>query len=189
MGKSKPNEHEKIVSARTTQKAKELAEKLQERAAADTNLNALDDFVNKESSKIDILSKKIQKEPIAVNKSAQSKEKKKKKPLKKERTVKKPKFQVVTEEIRKNKFETLDVNKYNEFIKANNTKYMRIRKRTIQLLKVDKNQVKKAAQSLIQNFMVSLKKNELPSRPDEFIYLEIALTEGHQEFMVKPIQV
>jgi len=181
MRKSKQNDFEKIVSSKAKEKAKDLAQKLQSRE----ELASLAKPDIKETSNLNSASKKIQKEalqPVRGN----PKKKQLKPKLKKE---KKPKLLPEGQAPAKAVIVPLDIKRYGEFVKTQNNKYMRIRKRTIETLKFDKNQIKKATKSLLSFFEKQKSQNQHFDKREDFIYLEITLNLAPPQYNVRPIQM
>jgi hypothetical protein len=170
MGK-KPNTQENIISQKGEKKAKEVAQKLRAKEQAEEE---------KKAQEIQNASKKIKKEK-AEPKGA---EKKKKKPVEK-----KPKLQAEKEET-KGEIEHLDENKYADFVKTETLKYLKMRKRTIEKLPLDKDQVKKAVKALITHYQNEKSKSKnLLDTGDDFIYLEIIMSQVPEKYSIRPIQV
>jgi len=170
MGK-KQNTSENIISQKGEKKAKELAEKLKQKQQEEEASKA---------EQIQESSKKIKKEKV----QPKSDEKKKKKAIEK-----KPKLKKEKEEVQAN-IETLDVNRYADFVKTETLKYLKIRKRTIEKLQIDKNQVKKAVKALITHYQnQQSKSNNLLATGDDFIYLEIVMSQVPEKYSIRPIQM
>lgn len=170
MGK-KQNTSENIISQKGEKKAKELAEKLKQKQQEEEASKA---------EQIQESSKKIKKEKV----QPKSDEKKKKKAIEK-----KPKLKKEKEEVQAN-IETLDVNRYADFVKTETLKYLKIRKRTIEKLQIDKNQVKKAVKALITHYQnQQSKSNNLLATGDDFIYLEIVMSQVPEKYSIRPIQI
>jgi ribosome biogenesis protein UTP30 len=181
MGKPKPGaDSDKIISSKASQKAKELSDKIQ--AIQNQTANK-----SKVPSNVNPASKKIKKEAVAVNTGDKDKKAVKQQNKKKNKENKnKPKAE---KEQPKGEIEALDVNKYSEFVRTENAKYNRIRRRTIEVLKVDKYQVKKAIKALITHYNNTKNKNQLLDSNDDFIYLEIILSEVPTQYSIRPLQI
>lgn len=181
MGKPKPGAaSDKIISSKASQKAKEISEKIQAIQTQTAGKSKVPSNVNPES-------KKIKKEAVQVNTGNKDKKAVKKENKKQNKENKnKPKTE---KEQPKGEIEVLDVNKYSEFVKTENARYNRIRRRTIELVKVDKYQVKKAIKALVTHYNNTKSKNNLLDSGDDFIYLEIILSEVPTQYSIRPIQV
>lgn len=181
MGKPKPGaDSDKIISSKASQKAKELSQKIQ--AIQDKTAGK-----SKVPSNLNPDSKKIKKEAVELNTGDKEKKAVKQQNKKKNKENKnKPKAE---KEQPKGEIEALDVNKYSEFVKTENAKYNRIRRRTIEVLKVDKYQVKKAIKALITHYNNTKNKNQLLDSGDDFIYLEIILSEVPTQYSIRPLQM
>lgn len=115
---------------------------------------------------------------------APAKQQKKKKEQKKKPEISKEKEAIKTE------IEPLNENNYSDFVRTATLKYSRIRKRTIQHLTIDKNLVKKAVKALLAHAEKSKEgKFNLLDTGDDFIYLEIVMSQVPSKHSIKPIQV
>lgn len=123
-------------------------------------------------------SKKIKKESFQI------------KAEKKKKTGKgKPKLEREKEEVKAN-IEPLNENKYSEFVKTETLKYAKLRKRTIEKISLDKTLIKKAAKALLTHHENLKKKSRnLLDTGDDFIYLEIVMSQVPTQYSIKPIQI
>lgn len=78
---------------------------------------------------------------------------------------------------------------YAAFVNAENHAYNQLRKRTIALLKLDKELIKKATKSLLKFNLGAKKPNDLLEGDDDFIYLEIILSKVPEEISIRPLQM
>ena len=178
MGKTKTGAADKIVSDKDVKKAKDVVSKLEARQA-----EVLKNKPAPKESSLLSASKKIKKEPIVA------KTDKKEKQSKKQKKAKQPKVLPADKEPVKAEIATLDVNKFGEFIKTSSIKYNRIRRRTIEVLKIDKYQVKKAVQALQTFYKANQNTNQLFGQEDDFIYLEIILSQVPEKYSIRPLQM
>lgn len=185
MGKPKPGaDSDKIISSKASQKAKEIADKVQ---AIQTQAAGKSKGKGKVPSNLNPDSKKIKKEAVVLNTGDKDKKAVKTENKKKNKENKnKPKTE---KEQPKGEIEPLDVNKYSEFVKTENAKYNRIRRRTIEVLKLDKYQVKKAIKALITHYNNNKNSHKLLDSGDDFIYLEIILSEVPTQYSIRPLQI
>lgn len=110
-------------------------------------------------------------------------------PKKKKQPQKKPELQKEKEVI-KSEIEPLNENNYSDFVRTSTLKYSRIRKQTIKKLVIDKNLVKKAVKALLAHNEKSKEgKFNLLDTGDDFIYLEIVMSQVPTKHSIKPIQM
>ena len=141
----------------------------------------------KNEKNVDKKSKKIKKEPEASKGQKELDPKALKKAAKNERLRKaKDKLKVDKVPIKKN----IDfIASYPEFVKTETLKYKKIRERTIKKIIIDKELVKKAVKGLIKHHENTKNKFNLLDSGDEFIYLEIIMSQVPTEYSIRPIQM
>jgi hypothetical protein len=155
-----------------TQKPQKKAKKVQETQPAP------EEQPQTKAKPIDDNSKKIKKA------EAPAKQEKKKKEQKKKQVIEKEKETI------KSEIEPLNENNYSDFVRTATLKYSRTRKRTIQKLSIDKNLVKKATKALLAHNEKSKEgKFNLLDTGDDFIYLEIVMSQVPSKHSIKPIQM
>lgn len=76
---------------------------------------------------------------------------------------------------------------YASFVSAETQAYNQLRKKTIAKIKMDKEQIKKAAKSLLKYYSSVKKSNDLLDNGDDFIYIEIVLSKVPEEFSIRPV--
>lgn len=165
MGK-KQQPTDTIASKQDRKKAKDLAPVLQAKEQQQPQSKA---------APVAEASKKIKKVPKDAKK-------------KKEKPQQKPKLAAEKIPVQA-AIDQLDVNHYSEFVKVNTVKYMKIRNTTIKKLAIDKNLVKKASKALLAHYQSSKKSNNLLDSGDDFIYLEIVLSQVPTQYTIRPVQI
>jgi ribosome biogenesis protein UTP30 len=143
----------------------------------------------KEASKLNPASKKIQKQAVEVNrdnkeKSEVKQQKKQENSGKKTRKASKDQTKTAEEEP-----DVLDIKNFASFSKEQAEKYARLRRKTITKIQLDKHQIKNAVQALITFHNNNKKKNQLLDNDEDFIYLEIVLSEVPARYSIRPVQI
>ena len=172
MGKKVKNT-DTIITDQDKKKSKNLAAKKQEQEEKERE---------KEQAQIEKSSKKIQKQSFEVK---NLKKKKKQERLEK---AKQPKLKEEKSEVQ-GVAEKLDENRFDQFINNLAGKYDKIRKRTIQTIKLDKELIKKASKALIKHHNTSKNQFNLLDNGEDFIYLEIIMSQVPEKYSVRPHQV
>lgn len=96
-------------------------------------------------------------------------------------------FEKETEEEKKKFFEEID--KFEDFVRTNTSKYKKIRKKTIEVVQVDKSNLKTAVKALLSHYVELKRKLNLMELNHDFINLEITLSKGLEAYNIKPIQM
>jgi len=144
----------------------------------------------KGASNLNAGSKKIQKQAVEVNRDNKEKkeikqQKKQENSGKKAKTAPKEQAKIVAEE----EPDVLDIKTYGQVVKEQAEKYARLRRKTITKIQLDKYQIKNAVQSLITYHNANKKKNQLLDNDEDFIYLEIVLSEVPAKYSIRPVQM
>mmetsp|Transcript_26316 Transcript_26316/g.30488 ORF Transcript_26316/g.30488 Transcript_26316/m.30488 type:complete len:360 (+) Transcript_26316:31-1110(+) len=96
-------------------------------------------------------------------------------------------YEKETEEAKKKFFE--EINNFEEFVRTNTNKYKKIRKKTIEVVQVDKTQLKEAVKALLSHYEDLKRKLDLMHLNHDFINLEITVSKGLEAYYIKPIQI
>ncbi len=191
MGKSKPADINKTAPAKSNKKAKDTIpteESVEPQVPVTKNKT-------KQESKINPASKKIQKEAVVPEKANKEKQvaKKEAKKENKAEAVKEAKEVKKVEEETKEEVEQesngLDVKNFAQIAQAQTEKYNRIRRQIMADVPFDKEQIKEAAKALITYHNASKKPNQLLDSNDDFLYVEIVLSEVPDKHSIRPVQV
>ncbi|EGR27405.1 hypothetical protein IMG5_195870 [Ichthyophthirius multifiliis] len=78
---------------------------------------------------------------------------------------------------------------YSLYVSQENAKYQKLRKSSIKHIKLDKNLIKKAAKELINFYTKSKQTNNLLDLQDDFIYIEIILSQIPENYSIRPLQI
>ncbi len=142
----------------------------------------------KGGSNLNIASKKIQKQVVEIRREDDNK-KAVKQEKKKENSEKKTHPTIKERKASHEESDVLDVKTFSQVSKEKAEEYAKCRRKTVASIPLDKHQIKNAIDALITYYNNNKKKNQLLDNGEDFIYLEIILSEVPSTYSIRPTQV